>query len=184
MVRRSRIFRFCKRKFCPKGRSLFLKFLFVDFGLKLRLKFYTLYRLNLGFFANFQAQKIYLFDNHNHAYYFWHKSRFDLIISENWNILIHIDEHSDLRKPQKYLQKENLNSLNEIANYTNQVLNVMSSCKFSILGIFIPRIAFPPLPIVPNALRFHPGTPLCMIYQVVWSNVAKAQKWTIHVWFK
>ena len=35
--------------------------------------------------------KIYFFDNHNHAYFFWHKARFDWIISNN-STLYHIDD--------------------------------------------------------------------------------------------
>ncbi len=67
--------------------------------------------------------KLYLFDNHNHAYYFWHKAKFDGIIWNN-SVLTHIDEHSDLRDPWVYLEKIDLKNQEKIFKYTNQVLNV------------------------------------------------------------
>jgi hypothetical protein len=65
-------------------------------------------------------KKIYLFDNHNHAYFFWHKARFDWIISNN-STLYHIDEHTDLRDPWIYLEQEELKDLKRIFEYTNYV---------------------------------------------------------------
>lgn len=66
------------------------------------------------------SKKVYIFDNHNHAYFFWHKARFDWIISNN-SILYHIDEHTDLRNPWIYLEKEELKDLKRIFEYTNYV---------------------------------------------------------------
>lgn len=68
-------------------------------------------------------KKLYLFDNHNHAYFFWYKAKVDWIIWDN-SVLIHIDEHSDLRDPWVYLQKNDLNNLEKIFDYTNHTLNV------------------------------------------------------------
>lgn len=61
-----------------------------------------------------------LVDNHNHVYFFWHKARFDLIVSNN-STLYHIDEHTDLRDPWIYLEKEELKDLKRIFEYTNYV---------------------------------------------------------------
>ncbi len=61
-------------------------------------------------------QKIYLFDNHNHALYFWYLARDLWIINDKWNILYHIDEHADYRNPQIILEKTDLEN---IFNYTN-----------------------------------------------------------------
>lgn len=69
----------------------------------------------------YQNTPLYLFDNHNHAFYFWYKSYFNKKISKN-ALLLHIDEHSDLRIPD-YIPK-NINSLKEAFEYTNFSLNV------------------------------------------------------------
>ena len=65
--------------------------------------------------------KLFLFDNHNHAYYFWHYAK-SLWIIENNNLLYHIDEHSDMRDPLKYLWKNP--NLKDVFEYTNYYLNV------------------------------------------------------------
>ncbi len=66
-------------------------------------------------------KKIYIFDNHNHALYFWYLEQI------KWNIdkkskLIHIDQHSDMENWKEFnydkLNKEN------IWKYTNYDLNV------------------------------------------------------------
>jgi len=44
-------------------------------------------------------KKIYLFDNHNHALYFWYLAKNEWKIT-NWAILYHIDEHADYRDPK------------------------------------------------------------------------------------
>ncbi|NDK08561.1 hypothetical protein EOM39_04970 [Candidatus Gracilibacteria bacterium] len=67
-----------------------------------------------------QKKKIYLVDNHNHVYFFWHKSRFEGIIGNN-STLYHIDEHTDLRDPGIYLEQEELKNLKRIFEYTNYV---------------------------------------------------------------
>ena len=103
---------------------------------------------------NKTSKKIYLFDNHNHAYYFWYLARDNKIISDN-AILFHIDEHADTRDPiqdknylnyekiknpaetihelaleslsinqNKYLQKPESENLDNIYKYCNYYLNV------------------------------------------------------------
>ncbi|MDD3302762.1 MAG: UPF0489 family protein [Candidatus Gracilibacteria bacterium] len=67
-----------------------------------------------------ENKKIYLFDNHNHAYFFWHKSRLDGIIGNNCT-LYHIDEHTDMRNPGIYLETKDLNKIEKIFEYTNYV---------------------------------------------------------------
>lgn len=68
-------------------------------------------------------KNIYLFDNHNHAYYFWYLSRSEWIIWNN-NILYHIDEHTDSRVPEKIISKEDAKDLNKVFEYTNFCLDV------------------------------------------------------------
>ena len=66
---------------------------------------------------------IYLFDNHNHAYFFWYLARKKGIIWDN-NTLLHIDEHADTRDNDKHLLKPESNDLEKVFEFTNQVLNV------------------------------------------------------------
>lgn len=66
---------------------------------------------------------IYLFDNHNHAYFFWYLARNEWIIWDN-NILYHIDEHADFRDPWEYVLKPKSYDLTQIFDYTNFYLNV------------------------------------------------------------
>ncbi len=66
---------------------------------------------------------IYLFDNHNHAFYFWYLARKEGIIWDN-NTLIHIDEHADTRDNNKHIFKPDSNDLDKVFDFTNNVLNV------------------------------------------------------------
>ncbi|PID87498.1 hypothetical protein CSB07_00835 [Candidatus Gracilibacteria bacterium] len=72
---------------------------------------------------NWNNKKIFLFDNHNHAYYFWYLARDIGLISDN-NTLFHVDEHSDMRDPQKYLLKPDSQDMEKVFNYTNYEINV------------------------------------------------------------
>ena len=66
---------------------------------------------------------IYLFDNHNHAFYFWYLARNQWIIWDN-NTLIHIDEHADTRDNNKHLLKPDSFDLQKVFDFTNNILNV------------------------------------------------------------
>lgn len=66
---------------------------------------------------------LYLFDNHNHAYFFWYKAKKEWYINDN-TILYHIDEHADTRDPWVYLWKNSLDDLQKVFDYTNFTLNV------------------------------------------------------------
>lgn len=70
-----------------------------------------------------KATPIYLFDNHNHAFYFWYLARSEWLIWDN-NILIHIDEHADTRDNDKHLLKPDSYDLLKVFDFTNNVLNV------------------------------------------------------------
>lgn len=72
---------------------------------------------------NWQWVPVYLFDNHNHAFYFWYLAQSEWIIAEN-NILYHIDEHADTRIPEKIISKEDTKDLQKVFEYTNFCLNV------------------------------------------------------------
>lgn len=66
---------------------------------------------------------VYIFDNHNHAFYFWFESLNNWIINK-WINLIHIDEHSDTRNPDFFIGSKEISDLNKVYEYTNYTLNV------------------------------------------------------------
>lgn len=70
-----------------------------------------------------KQKEIIIFDNHNHAFYFWYEARKKWIIWDN-NILFHIDEHSDLKDNNKVLLKKDSSDLEKVFNFTNYELNV------------------------------------------------------------
>lgn len=68
----------------------------------------------------------YVFDNHNHALYFW-----SLHHGGSPSPLVHIDQHSDMRTPQmsfgEYIMTESLSDLSyqeQVFHYTNFYLNI------------------------------------------------------------
>ena len=76
-------------------------------------------------FYRFQMwwKEVVLFDNHNHAFYFWYAARSRKIIWDK-NILIHIDQHADTRDNDKIISKSDSKSLEKVFDFTNFVLNV------------------------------------------------------------
>lgn len=76
-------------------------------------------------FYRFQMwwKEVVLFDNHNHAFYFWYEARSRKIIWDK-NILIHIDQHADTRDNDKIISKSDSKSLEKVFDFTNFVLNV------------------------------------------------------------
>ena len=76
-------------------------------------------------FYRFQMwwKEVVLFDNHNHAFYFWYEARSRKIIWDK-NILIHIDQHADTLDNDKIISKSYSKSLEKVFDFTNFVLNV------------------------------------------------------------
>lgn len=66
---------------------------------------------------------IYIFDNHNHAFYFWHIERNAGTIPNNIE-LVHIDQHKDTRQPPRDLYPEESRDEKKLFKYTNEILNV------------------------------------------------------------
>lgn len=66
---------------------------------------------------------VYVFDNHNHAFYFWQLSKVEGILANN-AMLIHFDQHKDNRMPKSFLSKNDSENLEKLFDYTNSVLNV------------------------------------------------------------
>ena len=69
----------------------------------------------------FGDKTIYIFDNHNHAFYFWMKSLKNNEFNKGCK-LVHIDQHKDMREPQDYTV--NIDDLDDVFRYTNEILNV------------------------------------------------------------
>lgn len=77
---------------------------------------------------------VYIFDNHNHAFYFWMKSLKENLFTRGCK-LVHVDQHKDMREPDNYdVDEENLD---DVFRYTNKVLNVGNFIKPALYkGIF------------------------------------------------
>lgn len=74
----------------------------------------------------YQNKDVYIFDNHNHAFYFWIKS----LKKGNFNKgckLVHVDQHKDTREPNNY--NVDIDDIDDVFRYTNEVLNVGSFIK-------------------------------------------------------
>ncbi len=65
----------------------------------------------------------YIFDNHNHAFYFWMKEKAAGSIKDG-ALLIHIDQHKDTRIPEQFISKSDSENLQKVFEYTNTTLNV------------------------------------------------------------
>lgn len=74
----------------------------------------------------YEDKDVYIFDNHNHAFYFWIKSLKKGNFTKGCK-LVHVDQHKDTREPQDY--NVNIDDINDVFRYTNEVLNVGSFIK-------------------------------------------------------
>jgi len=97
------------------------KIAFEDFWFDDKLS--TNYGLKNFYRIKIKEKEIVLFDNHNHAFYFWYEARNRWLIGDN-NSLIHIDEHADTRDNNKIIFKPDSFDLEKIFSFTNEVLNV------------------------------------------------------------
>ncbi len=83
---------------------------------------------------DFNGKDVYIFDNHNHAFYFWIKSLKNKKFKKGIK-LIHIDQHKDMREPEEYIN--NIEDMKEVFDYTNFKLNVGNFIKPALnIGIF------------------------------------------------
>lgn len=73
-----------------------------------------------------KMKRVYLFDNHNHAFYFWCKALGEGIFKRG-TTLVHVDQHKDTREPKNY--DVNTENIEDVKRYTNEVLNVGSFIK-------------------------------------------------------
>ena len=73
-----------------------------------------------------EDKDIYIFDNHNHAFYFWNKSFLNGKFTKGCK-LVHVDQHKDTREPSDY--NVDISDIKDVFRYTNEVLNVGSFIK-------------------------------------------------------
>lgn len=97
------------------------KISFEDFDFNDKIS--TNYWLKNFYRFKIKNKELVLFDNHNHAFYFWYEARKKGIIW-NKNILIHIDEHADTRDNNKFISRKDSQYLQKVFDFTNFVLNV------------------------------------------------------------
>lgn len=72
-------------------------------------------------FVKIKWKQIYIFDNHNHALYFWYIMQ-EKYLLKKWANLIHIDQHSDL-KDWKHIENINIENIFYLTNYILNVWN-------------------------------------------------------------
>ena len=91
--------------------------------------------LNCILYLNHPSKNIFIFDNHNHAFFFWNIGWIrEFIPSEA--VLVHVDQHKDMRQPDRFLELKEI-SVQNVFDYTNRVLNVGNFVKPALrLGIF------------------------------------------------
>lgn len=75
---------------------------------------------------NYKDKDIYIFDNHNHSFYFWIKTLKKGMFNKGCK-LVHIDQHKDMREPEDY--NVDINDIDDVFRYTNYVLNVGNFIK-------------------------------------------------------
>lgn len=75
---------------------------------------------------NILDKDVYLFDNHNHAFFFWCKALKEGRFTKGVK-LVHIDQHKDTRTPPNY--EVDIEDIEDVKRYTNEVLNVGSFIK-------------------------------------------------------
>lgn len=84
------------------------------------------------------GKDIFIFDNHNHAFFFWMAGLRENKFSKGCQ-LVHVDQHKDTREPASYLDAARFDSLplKDIFDYTNHILNVGNFIVPALkLGIF------------------------------------------------
>lgn len=86
----------------------------ICYGLK------NIYKINS---KKYPEKEIYLFDNHNHSFFFWCKGILDGKLDKGINLL-HVDQHKDTRVPEDF--DVDISDLNDVSRYVNEVLNVGS----------------------------------------------------------
>ena len=86
----------------------------------------------------YQGREVFIFDNHNHAFFFWLAGYLQGRITPGLS-LVHIDQHTDMREPQKWpsFSLNKTMDLKEVFDYANYLLNVGNFIQPALrLGLF------------------------------------------------
>ncbi len=89
-------------------------------------------------YSYIQNKHVFVFDNHNHAFFFWAFGFLKGYLNKPM-ALIHVDQHTDMREPAYYLflKTGDSESIKKVFEYTNFVLNVGNFIKPAVsLGFF------------------------------------------------
>lgn len=83
------------------------------------------------------GKHIFVFDNHNHAFFFW-MACFQNGLFPTGSVLVHVDQHKDTREPDVYLDGDPAAMpLDQVFDYTQNVLNVGNFIKPALkIGLF------------------------------------------------
>ncbi|MCD6375334.1 MAG: UPF0489 family protein [Caldisericaceae bacterium] len=96
------------------------------------------YGLQYFVYFTHRQKPVFIFDNHNHAFFFWMMCYKSGIIPSG-SMLLHLDQHTDMWEPAgepPFVLNEKL-TLREVFDYTNFVLNVGTFIKPALkLGLF------------------------------------------------
>jgi hypothetical protein len=84
---------------------------------------------------------VYIFDNHNHAFFFW-CYEFQQQTFQKGATLIHIDQHKDNRIPESFLSEQEIENLEKVFQYTNKVLNVGNFIPPAVKAGLVERVIF------------------------------------------
>ena len=77
-----------------------------------------------------ENKHVFIFDNHNHAFFFWVYALKLNLLKRGGQALVHVDQHRDMRDPEMFLTKDLKNiGLPEAFEYTNHQLNVGNFIK-------------------------------------------------------
>ncbi len=83
-----------------------------------------------------EGREYFIFDNHNHAFFFWAYALQKKLIDFG-ETLVHVDQHTDMREPLKWISKKEFMDANEVFDYTNFKLNVGNFIQPAIkIGLF------------------------------------------------
>lgn len=81
-------------------------------------------------YLNRAGKDIFIFDNHNHAFFFW-LAGLKMDALRFGQALVHVDQHTDMREPMQYFETDIDAEMNlqKVFEYTNFVLNVGNFIK-------------------------------------------------------